>query len=134
MKELLSQRAAYEKLRAFGEKTATTNIATALPPETVHQSNSTTITAKKRPVPTNASPGSAEKRKKPVTVQNFLGIEARKSKQMRSARTAARVGMVKRHNKLSHSGSQMPLNQVVRLKYVKGFTQAVRAPCKLDNL
>lgn len=36
--------------------------------------------------------------------------------------------------KKSNTGSGVPLQNVVRLKYVKGFTQAVRTPCRIDDL
>jgi hypothetical protein len=77
---------------------------------------------------------------------NFLLLGAKKAKALRSARSAARVGCVvvddltHRNNKaasterLCHTGSGMPLSQVVKLKYVKGFTQAVSMPCRLDDL
>lgn len=35
---------------------------------------------------------------------------------------------------LSHSGSGVPMQNVVRYKYVKGFTQAVRTPCQIEDL
>jgi chromosome transmission fidelity protein 18 len=41
---------------------------------------------------------------------------------------------VSRKSKRSHTDSGKLLSQVVRLKYVKGFTQAVRTPCRLDDL
>jgi len=36
--------------------------------------------------------------------------------------------------RLSNTGSRVPLTQVVKLKYVKGFTQAVRKPCRMQDL
>lgn len=82
---------------------------------------------------------------------NFLLMGAKKAKAMRSARSAARVGCIvidsrpsqSKHEqnaestqriRLSNTGSGMPLSQVVRLKYVKGFTQAVSMPCRLDDI
>lgn len=78
----------------------------------------------------------AKRPKTEVTAQNFLGLQAKKAKEARSARTAARAtgGLQVNKNKLSHTGSEIPLQQVVRLKYVKGFTQAVRTPCRLEDL
>jgi hypothetical protein len=74
-------------------------------------------------------------KRQPVAAQNFLRIGATKAKELKSARTAARVGIVPTKKiKLSHTGSNIPLSQVIRLKFVKGFTQAVRAPCKIDDL
>jgi len=77
--------------------------------------------------------GPPTKKAKP---QNFLIAGARKAKAARSARTAARVGFDRgsQKNKLSNTGSGVPISQVVRLKYVKGFTQAVRTPCRLEDL
>jgi len=70
-----------------------------------------------------------------VTARNFLGIGAMKAKEARFARSAARVGFQRsKKNKSSHTGSGVPLSQVIRLKYVKGFTEAVRTPCRLDDL
>ena len=70
-----------------------------------------------------------------LDAKTFLGIQARKVKEARSAKTAARVGgSAKNRVKVSHTGSNVPLSQVVRLKYVKGFTQAVRTPCQIDDL
>ncbi len=83
---------------------------------------------------------------------NFLLMGAKKAKAMRSARSAARVGCIvndsrptqstnehqnaesTQRSRLSNTGSGMPLSQVVRLKYVKGFTQAVSMPCRLDDI
>ena len=74
---------------------------------------------------------------KKAKTQNFLLMGAKKAKAARSARTAARVGCFERSvkkNKLSNTGSGVPLSKVVRLKYVKGFTQAVSTPCCLEDL
>lgn len=136
MKELLAQRSAYVKLRESNKENSATSLeeVPAVPVAKAVESqpkNTETPESMKRP---SESPSSSGKRRKTVTAQNFLGIQARKSKQMRSARTAARVGMTKKRKKESHTGSQALLSEVVRLKYVKGFTQAVRAPCKLSDL
>jgi chromosome transmission fidelity protein 18 len=81
--------------------------------------------------------------------KNFLLVGAKNAKASRSARTAARVGCIvagshhqssNRHDqtneqkRLSNTGSDILLSQVVRLKYVKGFTQAVSMPCRLDDI
>jgi hypothetical protein len=75
------------------------------------------------------------KRSKP-TAQNFLLIGAKRAKELKSARNAARVGCTPRNEgkKISHTGSGVPLARVLCLKYVKGFTEAVRKPCKLQDL
>ncbi len=79
---------------------------------------------------------SAKRSKAPIAAIDFLGINARKAKEAKSARTAARVGMERcsKINKVSHTGSGIPLSRVVRLKYLKGFTQAVRTPCRMEDL
>jgi chromosome transmission fidelity protein 18 len=69
-----------------------------------------------------------------VTAGNFLGIAARKGKEAKSARRRAAALGVSSRRKLSHTGSGLQLNEVVRMKYVKGFTQAVRTPCRLQDL
>jgi len=69
------------------------------------------------------------------TSTNFLGLGAAKAKAARTARKAALVGFDKsKRLKVSNSGSNIPLNQVVRFKYQKGFTQAVRTPCKMEDI
>ena len=80
--------------------------------------------------------GPPAKKAKP---HNFLLAGAKKARAARSARTAARVGLERSSSsrtdkKLSNTGSGVPISQVVRLKYVKGFTQAVRTPCRLEDL
>jgi chromosome transmission fidelity protein 18 len=76
-----------------------------------------------------------------VTAGNFLVIAARRGKEARksSRQLAGLRGSLSldNHHKLlslSHTGSGLPLNQVVRMKYVKGFTQAVRTPCRWQDL
>ena len=59
---------------------------------------------------------------------------------MKSARRAAAVGLEagggpsSKKIKLAHTGSGFALNQVVKMRYVKGFTQAVRTKCRLEDL
>jgi len=70
-----------------------------------------------------------------ATSKNFLGIGAAKAKKAKTARKAALVGFDRsKRRKLSHSGSGRPLNEVIKFKYQKGFTQAVRVPCQLEDL
>jgi hypothetical protein len=71
------------------------------------------------------------------TAINFLGIGAKKAKEMKSARRAAAglaPGRSSKKVKLAHSGSGFALDQVVKMRYVKGFTQAVRTKCRLEDL
>jgi chromosome transmission fidelity protein 18 len=79
-----------------------------------------------------------------VGKDNFLLLGAKRAKALRSARTAARVGCKHAastfndakgiNTRLSNTGSGIPLSDVVRLKYVKGFTQAVSMPCRLEDI
>ena len=70
------------------------------------------------------------------TVKNFLGVNANRAKASRKARAAAMVGFEKpvKKQKESHTGSGVPLSQILRFKYQKGFSQAVRVPCKIEDL
>ncbi|KAL3911883.1 MAG: hypothetical protein SGARI_001427 [Bacillariaceae sp.] len=81
------------------------------------------------------------KRSKPspaATAVNFLGVAAKKGKSAKFARRAAALGLGGPSSsskvKLAHTGSGFQLDQVVRMKYVKGFTQAVRTSCRLQDL
>lgn len=87
-----------------------------------------------------------------AVTSNFLLLGAKKAKALRSERCAARVGLcnfditkaptkmqhgistASDRNRLSNTGSGIPLSNVIRLKYVKGFTQAVSTPCRLEDL
>ena len=89
----------------------------------------------KREITEKKSGGRPTKRAKelPAAV-DFLGISARKAKRAR-AQKASRAGIQQANkNRRSHTGSSMPLSKVIRLKYVKGFTQAVRTPCRVEDL
>jgi chromosome transmission fidelity protein 18 len=67
--------------------------------------------------------------------KNFLGFRAAKAKEAKSARRAATVGFDRSKTmKLSNTGSGVEISKVIRFKYQKGFTQAVRAPCQMDDL
>jgi chromosome transmission fidelity protein 18 len=72
-----------------------------------------------------------------VSAQNFLGVGAKQAREKRSARRAKNVGIVRTKGegeKQSNTGSGVPFKQVIRLKFVKGFTQAVRNPCRMEDL
>jgi hypothetical protein len=46
------------------------------------------------------------------------------------------VGFDRKNNatkKYSNTGSGVPLDEVIRFKYQKGFTQAVRIPCMKND-
>lgn len=67
--------------------------------------------------------------------KNFLGFRAAKAKEAKSARRAATVGFDRSKTmKLSNTGSGVEISKVIRFKYQKGFTQAVRAPCQMEDL
>ena len=67
--------------------------------------------------------------------KNFLGVRAAKAKEAKTARRAERVGFDRSKKiKLSNTGSGVELSKVVRFKYQRGFTQAVRASCQLEDL
>jgi chromosome transmission fidelity protein 18 len=143
MKEVLAQRAAHERMRAREQESVE---ATAKAAASKVSSKPSAVTSQDENIPHSSKKraGQAEKEtalppaKRPkasMTAQNFLGIGAKKAKEARSARTAARVGVNRsQKNKASHTGSGVPFPQVIRLKYVKGFTQAVRTPCRLEDL
>ena len=62
---------------------------------------------------------------------------ANQAKAAKTARKAALVGLkgkAERKDKLSNTGSEMHLDEVIRFRYQKGFTQAVRVPCKPSDL
>jgi len=65
-----------------------------------------------------------------------LGIGAAKAKAARNARKAAQIGVdrtKKSAKKYSNTGSGVPIEEVIRFKYQKGFTQAVRLPCSKSD-
>ena len=67
--------------------------------------------------------------------KNFLGFRASKAKEAKTARRAATVGFDRSKKvKLSNTGSGNEISKVIRFKYQKGFTQAVKAPCQLEDL
>lgn len=69
-----------------------------------------------------------------TSAKNFLGVGAKRARLLKSARKAAAVGLGSKKNQMAHTGSGFRLNQVIRLRYVKGFTQAVRTPCRQEEI
>lgn len=151
MKELLAHRAAHDKMRhreleAIEQNTRqdiqeggskTDKVSLNLPRGDVEAASMPDLPNKRSVQAGDTSSLPPAKRPKAsTTAQNFLGVGAKKAKEARSARTAARVGVERanKKNKTAHTGSGVPFPQVIRLKYVKGFTQAVRTPCRLDDL
>jgi len=67
--------------------------------------------------------------------KNVLGFRAAKAKEVKTARRAVNVGFDRsKTTKLSNTGSGVEISKVIRFKYQKGFTQAVRAPCQMEDL
>jgi len=68
--------------------------------------------------------------------KSFLGIGASRAKALRTEQKAARVGFDRSKSKVkvSNTGSGVPLDQVIRFKHQKGFTQAIRHPCRKDDI
>ncbi|GFH61721.1 hypothetical protein CTEN210_18197 [Chaetoceros tenuissimus] len=93
-------------------------------------SSTSTIPSKKL---TTKDPKSIPKKK---AASNFLGIGAARAKAARTARKAAQVGFdrSKGRVKYSNTGSGIIIDKVIRFKYQKGFTQAVRLPCTKRDL
>jgi chromosome transmission fidelity protein 18 len=147
MKELLARAVVHEKLKnrrihrdisSPAQKPAKPSTAMPqqhqLPDAAAAESKADTNTAKKRESGEITSDVPAKRPKVPAVV-DFLVIGARKAKEARSVRNAARVGIqLSKRTRLSHTGSGLHLTGVVRLKYVKGFTQAVRTPCHVNEL
>lgn len=137
MKELLAQRAAHDWMRArekvAAEAKAGTDGQSAAPKGTAQAMPD--VTSKRTGQAKDESLPPAKRPKASMTAQNFLVSGAKKAKEARFARNAARVGVQRsQKNKAAHTGSGVPFPQVIRLKYVKGFTQAVRTPCRLEDL
>jgi len=72
---------------------------------------------------------------------NFLGVGATKVKAARAAhRKATFLGIGPdnvtggKRPKLSNTGSRVPITQVIRYKFQKGFSQAIRMPCRKEHL
>ena len=104
--------------------------------KTMYESNDTTMGAtplsKQKMCTSEAAPPA--KRSKTASA-NFLFLGAAKAKAARTARKAALVGFNKSKTlKVSNSGSNVPFQQVIRFKYQHGFTQAVRTPCRIEDI
>jgi hypothetical protein len=63
--------------------------------------------------------------KNEIGPKNFLGALAAKTKAVKYSKTIS----IEKSVPLSNTGSGVPLDSVVKFKYQKGFTQAVRMPC-----
>lgn len=104
--------------------------------ETMHKSNDTNMGSaplSKQKMGTSLAAPPAKRSK--MASANFLGLGAAKAKAARTARKAALVGFDKSKTlKVSNSGSNVPFQQVIRFKYQQGFTQAVRTPCRIEDI
>lgn len=127
-RESQAQIAQQEAIVMWGEKTKQkpqVEEDVALPKQQVAEKLPST-TPKKQPAKAGSNTSAAK---------NFLGFRAAKAKEAKSAARAARVGFDRTKKvKLSNSGSGVEITKVIRFKYQKGFTQAVRAPCQLEDL
>eukprot|EP00934_Nitzschia_sp_Nitz4_P004302 Nitzschia sp. Nitz4//scaffold4_size323378//176158//179022//NITZ4_000667-RA/size323378-snap-gene-0.458-mRNA-1//-1//CDS//3329553420//4292//frame0 len=66
---------------------------------------------------------------------NFLGQGAKRAREAKAARRAAAVGLDRsKKQKTTHTGSGLLLPQAIRLRFVKGFTNAIRTPCRVEDL
>jgi hypothetical protein len=126
--------------------TSTSNSTTET--SSISDKNHSTPVRKRPSTILEKEPESAEK----MTSGNFLDLHAIKAKAARKAKHSARVtvfgagrGKSENHNmsvggpkskrqKLAHTGSGVRLDAVLRFKYQKGFTQAVRVPLKMKDL
>lgn len=133
MKELVARALVHERMKKRRLQAAPTVTGNKVQSSEVPDNNSDS-NKRESPETLVGRPAKRAKDAAPVGV-DFLKLGAKKAKEARTARNAARVG-IKRTNKnrKSHTGSGVPLPCVVRLKYVKGFTQAVRTPCKVEDL
>jgi len=134
LKELLAHGATLAALR---ERESESKIASENKVKPKLKANETNeILAKSPATSANSKAEKAVPAKKNSSMsKNFLGVRAAKAKEAKSARRAARVGFdTSKKIKLSNTGSGVELTKVIRFKYQKGFTQAVRAPCQFDDL
>lgn len=137
---MLSRKAAHDRMLDHHNKESVSDPSKSNASAPFSETPTVVVAAAKAtviPVAKKAAPQKSEPIAKRKAQNNFLLMGAKNAKAARSARTAARVGCFEKstkHSKLSNTGSGVPLSQVVRLKYVKGFTQAVSTPCRLEDL
>ncbi len=153
LKELLAHQVLLESFRSREKQASTTppekeNISENAKETPVLNNDKTERNAEPKYSPTKVTPrkpnqlatakiSPGAKSTPSPTACNFLGLAAKKGKAAKSARRAAALGLnrlASKKQKLAHSGSGFLLSNVVRMKYVKGFTQAVRTPCRLNDL
>lgn len=144
LKELLAHGVSLRKLKLkenISEKEHGHNSSVKIPEMNLHEPDSfssksdsveiTTVTTK----PNGKRKQSLYDFKVKLAKTSFLGIGAAKAKAAKAARKAAQIGYDRsKKTKMSNTGSGVPLNQVMRFKYKQGFTQAVRIPCRIDDL
>lgn len=132
--------AATESISEKTESAALTMDIEAKEDETNEESVTTSSPSNKRPMQDllkkGASPIPKRKKKSEASNNNFLLAQAERAKAVKTARKRARAGIegpVKK-KQTSFTGSNVPMKHVMRLRYVRGFTQAVRVPCKQEDI
>ena len=115
MKQLLAHAAHLEDVRHRGDVNDLSTDAEIV----AIKNTSTKLLADERDAVTDEAP------------KNFLLNLTLKTKAAKNAKKAALIGIEKSTTnvQLSNTGSGVPLENVVKFKYQKGFTQAVRMPC-----
>lgn len=144
MKEMIAHEVKLDSFRQKDAKTLTPSsksVVKKASPTSVVEANDTSVKSPPKKLDTRklddivmSVPAPKRLKTQPSPTQNFLGLGAKRAKLQKSARKAAAVGLTQKKTKMAHTGSGFRLNQVIRLRYVKGFTQAVRAPCRLQDL
>lgn len=163
MKELLAHCAAHEGIRESGVgndkakgvefsviKNSNSSSAAVEQPNKVgdNESATKTIDNQQQPTKKRSDNTSAEDsmdqnqpppKKRSKASPNFLVLGAKRAREAKAARLAKQNNVAgchrsKKDEKKSNTGSGVPFQQVLRLKYIKGFTQAVRNPCRLEDL
>jgi len=145
MKELLAHYAHLEGMLVREQKSpekARSAIIRSPPPKDTRQPSLFSSAAKVMKRATSADkPPSLQNNQKVLSqppasaAKNFLVLGATKAKTAKSKRKAAIVGFDRsKRFKKSNSGSGVSFNEIVRFKYQKGFTQAVRTCCRIQDL
>lgn len=126
LRELLAHGATLAALRER-ELEAKLGQETSAPAKELSQKETTV-----KPVDSKSTSNKTDNRQ---AARNFLNVGAAKAKEAKTARRAARVGFDRSKKvKLSNTGSGVEISKVIRFKFQKGFTQAVRAPCQMEDL
>lgn len=134
MKELLAHQAHLESMRVRDSATPQENVDTVKTPALKLNRPPSGVSTQDHEA--KCLKGTLKVILKPTSVaKNFLVIGASKAKTAKCKRKAALVGFDRSKKfKKSNSGSGVSFNQIVRFKYQKGFTQAVRTCCRMEDL